>query len=91
MATVLVAVAVVAFFLFLIFVFWALHSRWAGEHDWVYNKYNPRPLGSGTLGLLEAIYQPSIEHVIEERASERVRGSQDESGDKPEAGRAREA
>jgi len=28
------------------------------------------------------------EHVIEERAGERARGSQDESGDKPDAGNA---
>ena len=62
-------------------------SRYAGGRGWVYNKHNPRPRGGGTLGLLESIYQPSIEHVIEERASEKHRGSQDESGDKPEAGR----
>jgi len=53
----------------------------AGERDWVYNKHNPRPRGGGTLGLLEEIYQPSIQHVIEERSSEKARGSQDESGD----------
>ncbi len=61
-------------------------SRYAGERGWVYNKYNPRPRGTGSLGLLETIYQPSMEHVIEERASEKHRGSQDQSGDKPEAG-----
>ena len=65
-----------------------LSSRWVGERDWVYNKHNPRPRGVGSLGLLEEIYQPSIQHVIEERSSERARGSQDESGDKPLAGRA---
>jgi hypothetical protein len=65
---------------------WAANSRTAGERGWVYNRYNPRPKGGGTLGLLEEIYQPSIEHLIEERASERARGSQDESGDPPEAG-----
>ena len=71
----------------LLIVAWALNSRWVGERGWVYNKHNPRPRGVGTLGLLEEIYQPSIQHVIEERASERARGSQDESGDKQEAGR----
>jgi hypothetical protein len=70
--------------LFILLVAWALSSRWAGERGWVYNKYNPRPRGSGSLGLLESIYQPSIEHVIEERSSERARGSRDESGDDPE-------
>jgi hypothetical protein len=65
---------------------WAMNSRVAGERDWVYNRYNPRPRGTGTLGLLEAIYQPAIEHLVEERASERARGSQDESGDPPDPG-----
>jgi hypothetical protein len=66
---------------------WAMNSRRAGERGWVYNRYNPRPRRAGTLGMLEAIYQPSIEHVIEERSSQRARGTQDESGEKPEAGR----
>jgi hypothetical protein len=62
---------------------WFLSSRWAAERGWVYNRHNPRPRGGGTLGLLEEIYNPSIRHVIEERSSERARGSQDDSGDKP--------
>lgn len=78
------AIAVVL--LFIAFVAWALNSRWAGERGWVYNRHNPRRRGMGTLGLLESIYQPSIEHVIEERASEKARGSQDESGDDPRPG-----
>jgi len=65
---------------------WALNSRVAGERGWVYNRYNPRPRGMGTLGLIEEIYQPAMEYLVEERASERARGSQDESGDKPDAG-----
>lgn len=77
---------VVVFVLFLAVVTWALNSRWAGERDLVYNRYNPRRRGGGTLGLLEAIYQPAIEHVIEERSSERARGSRDESGEKPDPG-----
>ena len=72
--------------LFIALVAWMMNSRWAGERDWVYNRYNTRRRGGGSLGLLESIYQPTIEHVIEERASERARGSQDESGDKPDAG-----
>jgi len=61
---------------------WAANSRWAARRNWVYNRHNPRPPGSGgTLGMLETIYQPTIEHVIEERSSERARGSQDESGE----------
>lgn len=76
------------FLVVLISTGYALHrlSRLAGERDWIYNKHNPRPRGGGTLGLLEEIYQPSIQHVVEERSSQRARGSQDESGDKPEPG-----
>ena len=62
---------------------WALNSRTAGERGGVYNRFNPRPRGSGTLGMLEEVYQPAIRHVIEERSSQRARGSQDESGDPP--------
>ena len=46
-------------------VTWAMNSRKAGERGWVFNRYNPRTRGGGSLGLLESIYQPSIEHVIE--------------------------
>jgi hypothetical protein len=87
MAGVIMIVVLAIVLLFILFVGWALHSRWAAERGWVYNKHNPRPRGGGTLGLLEAIYQPSIEHVIEERASQRARPSRDDSGDPPEAGR----
>jgi hypothetical protein len=83
---VLLIAIVVVVVLFLAVVTWALNSRWAGERDLVYNRYNPRRRGGGTLGLLEAIYQPSIEYVIEERSSERARGSQDESGEGPDPG-----
>ena len=84
--TILVLGIVVVVLLFVLFVAWALNSRWAGERGYVYNRYNPRPRGLGTLGLLERIYQPSIEYVIEERSSERARGTQDESGEGPQPG-----
>jgi hypothetical protein len=72
----------------LISIGYAVHhfSRMAGERDWIYNKHNPRPRGGGTLGLLEEIYQPSIQYVVEERSSQKARGSQHESGDKPTPG-----
>ena len=58
------------------------NTRWAGERGWVYNKYNPRPPGMGrTLGLLEEMFQPGIEHVVEEQTAEAIRTDQDESGD----------
>lgn len=58
-------------------------SRWAAKKNWVFNKHNPRPRGSGMPMLLDQIYQPSIEHVIEEQSSESIRADQDESGNKP--------
>jgi len=72
-------------------VAWAGSSRWLAGHDWVFNKHNPRKFKAGSLGLLETIYQPSIQYVIDEQTSQRARGSQDESGDKPEAGRTEQA
>jgi hypothetical protein len=66
--------------LIVVIMIWALNSRRLARRGWIYNRHNPRPPGGGTLGLLEEIYQPSIRHVIEERSSERARGSQDESG-----------
>jgi hypothetical protein len=82
-----ILIGIITFFVLLIAVVtWAANSRVAGERGWVFNRYNPRPRGGGSLGLLESIYQPSIEHVIEERSSEKARGSQDESGDRPDPG-----
>ncbi|MBI5156440.1 MAG: hypothetical protein HZA58_00350 [Acidimicrobiia bacterium] len=78
--------AIVIVFVFIGMVMWAANSRIAGERGWVYNRHNPRPRGGGTLGLLEEIYQPSITHVIEERSSQKARGDQAKSGDKPGPG-----
>lgn len=58
------------------------NTRWAGKRGWVYNKHNPRPPGAGyTAGTFEEVFQPGIEHVVDERESERIRADQDESGD----------
>lgn len=58
------------------------NTRWAGERGWVYNKHNPRPPGVGYVpGAFDQSFQPSVEHVIEARESERIRAEQDESGD----------
>jgi hypothetical protein len=57
-------------------------TRWAGRRGWVYNKHNPRPSGAGyAAGVFEEVFQPGIEHVVDERQSERLRADQDESGD----------
>lgn len=59
------------------------NSRWAGKRGWVYNKHNCRPPGvCYAPGAFDKMFQPSIEHVIEERESERIRSDQDQSGDK---------
>ena len=65
----------------------ALHLAltWANHKGWVYyrNEHRPPPR---TLGLLEEIYQPSIEHVIDEETSEQTRADQAESGAPDTAG-----
>jgi hypothetical protein len=58
-----------------------MNSRWAGRRGWVYNKHNPRPPGVGMPKVLDEIYQPSVEHVIEHEASERTKADRSESGD----------
>ena len=82
MAGAIVVGAIVLVFGFILFVFWAMNSRWAGERGWVYNRHTPRPRGTGSLGVLESIYQPSIEHVIEEQHGGDLRVTDDETGEK---------
>jgi hypothetical protein len=75
-----IVLGVMATVFLLVFV---ANSRWAANKGWVYNKHNPRPRGSGIApGVFDQVFQPSIEHVIEQESSERIRGAQDESGDK---------
>jgi len=66
---------------------YSLHrlALWAESHGWIYYKTKAKFKGS-SLGLIEGIYNASVEHVIEERSGEKARGSQDESGDKPDLG-----
>lgn len=87
MGAYLAVAAIVLVFGFLAFVVWASNSRWLADRGWVYNRHN-RHLRRrvGSLGLLETIYQPSMEHVIEEESSEAARGDQDESGGRPDPG-----
>jgi len=61
------------------------NSRWAAKRNWVFNRHNPRPSGSGIPQLLDEIYQPSVEHMIAELTSESTRAVRNESGDKPNA------
>lgn len=53
---------------------------WANRKGWVYYRNEDRPTPH-SLGLLEEIYQPSIEHVIDEQVSEQTTAEQTESGD----------
>ncbi|MGI9529030.1 MAG: hypothetical protein ACR2NG_04910 [Acidimicrobiia bacterium] len=52
----------------------------ADRKGWVYYRNDDRR-PPHTLGLLEEIYQPSIEHVIEQETSEQTSADQAESGD----------
>lgn len=74
------AVALVAF----VIVGYGMHrlALWADARGWIYYKTKPKFKGS-SLGLIEGIYNPSVEHMVEEKAGEKARGSQDESGGKP--------
>jgi hypothetical protein len=58
-------------------------ALWAESRGWIYYKQKRRPGGLG-LSLIGQIYQPSIEHVVEQEQSERIKSDQDDSGDEPE-------
>ena len=53
---------------------------WMERRGWVYYRTKDRPRPS-SLGLVEEIYQPSIEHGTEATTGERSRADQAESGD----------
>ena len=55
------------------------------RRGWVYYRSEDQPRPS-SLGLIEEIYQPSIEHVTEEKTGEQSRADQAESGDGEEPG-----
>ena len=57
-----------------------LALTWANRKGWVYYRNDERP-PPHSLGLLEEIYQPSIEHVIEQEISDQTEADQAESGD----------
>lgn len=61
-------------------VLYSLHrlASFAEQQGWIF--YRTRPPRVRMLGLFEEIVQPSVEHLIEEQASEEVRADQDESG-----------
>lgn len=80
MVGVAVVLGVLAIAIGIVFV---SRSRWAATRGWVFNKHNPRPRGSGAKMLLGQIYQPGIEHVVDEQVSQQTQADQSESGEKP--------
>lgn len=58
---------------------------WAEGRGWIYYRRKDRPAPL-PMGLLEEIYQPSIEHTIVELSEEAIRADQDESGADPHDG-----
>lgn len=56
---------------------------WAERRGWLYYRHD-KGRGAVNLGFLDQIYQPSMEHVIEEETAERTVADQAESGDDPE-------
>lgn len=60
---------------------------WMAGRGWVYYRSSDRPRPS-SLGLIEEIYQPSMEHVIDEEARERTVADQEASGAPEEPGAA---
>ena len=59
--------------------------RWMARRGWVYYRSEDQPRPS-SLGLIEEIYQPAIEHVIDEEARERTVADQEASGAPDEPG-----
>lgn len=57
-------------------------ALWAEQRGWIYYRQKDRP-GPLPMGILEEIYQPSIEHTIVELSDESIRAEQDETGADP--------
>lgn len=72
---IVVVVAVVA-------ILFGMHRTavWAERRGWIFyrNKDRGRPM---PIGVLDSIYQPSMEHVYVEAGEEALRADQAESGD----------
>lgn len=57
-------------------------ATWAERRDWIYYRSDDRK-GPLPMGMLEEIYQPSVEHTVVELSDEAIRADQDESGADP--------
>ncbi len=60
-------------------------ALWAEARGWIFYKKTTKFRGS-SLGYLEEIYNPGMQHVMEERDSERGGGDQEASGGGPDPG-----
>jgi hypothetical protein len=57
-------------------------ALWAEAKGWIYWRRTQRR-GTGSLGYLEPIFQPSITHVVEEETRQHTEAEQDQSGEDP--------
>jgi hypothetical protein len=65
----------------LVMVGFGIHCilRWAERRGYVYY-LDKSKRSAPPIGLLAQIYKPEMEYVVEEEASQHVRGEEDESG-----------
>ncbi len=54
-------------------------ALWAEERGWIF--YRNKRGSAPWLGVLDQIYKPEIEYVIEEESSQRIRADRNESGE----------
>lgn len=81
MTTTLIVIAVVGAVGLVLFGLDRL-ALWAERRGWLYYRHQ-KGKGAVNLGFLDQIYQPSMEHVVEEETREHTVADQDESGDDP--------
>ena len=65
-------------------VLYGLHraASWAEGRGWIYYRSEDRK-GPVPMGILQEIYQPSVEHLVVEISDEAIRADQDEAGADP--------
>ena len=56
---------------------------WMGERGWIFYGNSRGSIGAGGMAAMEiaAMLEPEVAHVVEEIRSEKLRGSQNESGE----------
>ena len=79
------------------FALYGLHrlALWAESKGWIYYRTKRMPPGAAGMAMMEVnqIFEPKVEHVLEEMRSENIRAEETESGEESdrEAGRVRVA